>query len=101
MTENTRGSNDSETNNIETDLKRYRTEVLVSLDESPFLWWQKMGNMYGSLKRLAPHFQCVPCSVKPNFRKTFCEQICDQQKRFALKGSLIDIILFLHHNHSN
>lgn len=101
MTDNTNGSNDMETNAIENDLKRYRTEVHVSLDESPFVWWQKAGSMYGSLKRLASHCQCAPCTVKPNFRKPLQEQINDQQKRFALKGSLIDPVLFLHFNQNS
>uniref|UniRef100_A0A1A9WHJ5 BED-type domain-containing protein n=1 Tax=Glossina brevipalpis TaxID=37001 RepID=A0A1A9WHJ5_9MUSC len=88
----------SEQSSVETDLKRYRTEVYVSLDESPFLWWQKTGNTYGTLKHLAAVYQCVPCTVNMNFRKSLDEQIRAYQKRFMLVGKLIDAILFLHYN---
>ncbi|XP_023303257.2 uncharacterized protein LOC111685237 [Lucilia cuprina] len=85
-------------NSVETDLKRYRTDVYCSLDESPFLWWNRMGHMYGSLKHLAHQYQCVPCVVNMNYRKNIKEQILDSQKRYMLTGNLIDAILFLHYN---
>uniref|UniRef100_A0A1B0G0H2 BED-type domain-containing protein n=1 Tax=Glossina morsitans morsitans TaxID=37546 RepID=A0A1B0G0H2_GLOMM len=88
----------NEQSNVEADLKRYRTEVYVSLDESPFVWWQKTGNTYGTLKHLAATYQCVPCTVNMNFKKSLDEQIRAHQKRFMLVGSLIDAIFFLHCN---
>ncbi|XP_037894421.1 uncharacterized protein LOC119640437 isoform X2 [Glossina fuscipes] len=88
----------NEQSNVEADLKRYRTEVYVNLDESPFVWWQKTGNTYGALKHLAAIYQCVPCTVNMNFKKSLDEQIRAHQKRFMLVGSLIDAILFLHCN---
>ncbi|XP_039951667.1 uncharacterized protein LOC120768945 [Bactrocera tryoni] len=87
--------------NIENDLKRYRTEVYVNLDESPFSWWNKLGHVYGSLKRLAPIYQCMPCVVNMNFKKPVKQQIYEQHKRFMLTGTLIDAILFLHNNNDN
>lgn len=85
-------------NSVENDLKRYRTDVYCSLDESPFLWWNRMGHMYGSLKHLAYQYQCVPCVVNMNYRKSIKQQILENQKRFLLTGNLIDAILFLHYN---
>ncbi|XP_053959025.1 uncharacterized protein LOC128863740 [Anastrepha ludens] len=87
--------------NLESDLKRYRTEVYVNLDESPFSWWNKFGHMYGSLKRLAPIYQCMPCVVNMNFKKHVKQQIYEQHKRYMLTGNLIDAILFLHNNNDN
>ncbi|XP_067621983.1 E3 SUMO-protein ligase ZBED1 [Eurosta solidaginis] len=87
--------------NVENDLKRYRTEVYANLDESPFLWWNKLGHMYACLKRLAPIYQCIPCVVNMNFKKPVKQQIYEQHKRYMLTGSLIDAILFLHNNNEN
>ena len=84
---------------VESDLKRYRSEVTVSLDVSPFAWWTKMGSMYRTLLRLAPLYHCVPCSVNMSFKKPMREQIAEYQRRHMLTGNLIDAILFLHHNH--
>lgn len=85
-------------NSVENDLKRYRTDVYCSLDESPFLWWNRMGHMYVSLKHLAYQYQCVPCVVNMNYRKSIKQQILENQKRYLLTGNLIDAILFLHYN---
>uniref|UniRef100_W8BY27 Zinc finger BED domain-containing protein 1 n=1 Tax=Ceratitis capitata TaxID=7213 RepID=W8BY27_CERCA len=87
--------------NVENDLKRYRTEVYANLDESPFSWWNKLGHMFGSLKRLAPIYQCMPCVVNMNFKKPVKQQIYEQHKRFMLTGNLIDAILFLHNNNDS
>ncbi|XP_017854621.2 uncharacterized protein LOC108599088 [Drosophila busckii] len=88
--------------NVETDLKRYRNEVIVQLDESPIEWWQKMGHIYGTLRDLATLYQGVPGVVNLNFKKVLREQIYDYNKRFMLTGSpnQIDAILFLHRNNS-
>lgn len=85
-------------NSVESDLKRYHTDVYCSLDESPFVWWDRMGHMYGSLKHLALQYQCVPCVVNMNYRKNLKQQILEGQKRYMLTGNLIDAILFLHYN---
>ncbi|XP_017042853.1 uncharacterized protein LOC108089214 [Drosophila ficusphila] len=86
--------------NVETDLKRYRNEVVVQLDESPIEWWLKMGNIYGTLRDLATLYQSVPGVVTLSFKKALREQMYDFNKRFMLTGSQIDAILFLHH-HNN
>lgn len=83
---------------VETDLKRYRTDVYCSLDESPFAWWNKMSHLYGSLKHLATQYQCVPCVVNMNYKKNTKQQIMEHQQRYMLTGNLIDAILFLHYN---
>lgn len=88
----------TEPNTIESDLKRYHSDVYCSLDESPFIWWNRMGHMYGSLKYLAQQYQCVPCVVNMTYRKNIKEQISESQKRYMLTGNLIDAILFLHYN---
>lgn len=87
-----------EPSNVETDLKRYRSDVYVSLDESPFVWWSKMSHLYSSLKHLAVQYQCLPCVVNMNYKKPIKQQISEHQKRFMLTGNLIDAILFLHYN---
>ncbi|KAH8395155.1 hypothetical protein KR222_001978 [Zaprionus bogoriensis] len=88
---------------VETDLKRYRNEVIVQLDESPIEWWNKMGNIYGTLRDLATLYQGVPGVVNLNFKKVLREQIYDYNKRFMLTGSQnqIDAILFLNRNSSS
>lgn len=83
---------------VEADLERYRNEVYVSLDESPSLWWAKVGAVYGSLKQVALTYQCVPCVVNMNFKKSLKQQISEHLKRFMLTGNLIDAILFLHYH---
>ncbi|XP_016979099.1 uncharacterized protein LOC108044560 [Drosophila rhopaloa] len=84
---------------VETDLKRYRNEVAVQLDESPIEWWLKMGHIYGTLRDLATLYQSVPGVVTLSFKKALRDQIYDFNKRFMLTGSQIDAILFLqHHN---
>ncbi|KAH8410259.1 hypothetical protein KR009_010227 [Drosophila setifemur] len=85
---------------VETDLKRYRNEVIVQLDESPIEWWLKMGHIYGTLRDLATLYQSVPGVVTLSFKKVLRDQIYDFNKRFMLTGNQIDAILFLHH-HSN
>lgn len=87
---------------VETDLKRYRNEVIVQLDESPIEWWNKMGHIYGTLRDLATLYQGVPGVVNLNFKKILREQIYDYNKRFMLTGSQtqIDAILFLNRNSS-
>ncbi|KAH8260370.1 hypothetical protein KR026_010389 [Drosophila bipectinata] len=85
---------------VETDLKRYRNEVVVQLDESPIEWWVKMGHIYGTLRDLATLYQSVPGVVTLSFKKMLRDQIYDFNKRFMLTGNQIDAILFLHH-HSN
>lgn len=87
---------------VETDLKRYRNEVIVQLDESPIEWWNKMGHIYGTLRDLATLYQGVPGVVNLNFKKVLREQIYDYNKRFMLTGSQnqIDAILFLNRNNS-
>ncbi|XP_068151391.1 uncharacterized protein Dref [Drosophila tropicalis] len=85
---------------VETDLKRYRNEVIVQLDESPIEWWSKMGHIYGTLRDLAALYHGVPGVVTLNFKKTLRDQIYDYNKRFMLTGSQIDAILFLNH-HNN
>ncbi|KAL7741901.1 hypothetical protein ACLKA6_012115 [Drosophila palustris] len=87
---------------VETDLKRYRNEVIVQLDESPIEWWNKMGHIYGTLRDLATLYQGVPGVVNLNFKKVLREQIYDYNKRFMLTGSQtqIDAILFLNRNSS-
>ncbi|EDW03123.1 uncharacterized protein LOC6562822 [Drosophila grimshawi] len=87
---------------VETDLKRYRNEVIVQLDESPIEWWNKMGHIYGTLRDLSTLYQGVPGVVNLNFKKTLREQIYDYNKRFMLTGtqSQIDAVLFLHRNSS-
>ncbi|XP_075151449.1 DNA replication-related element factor [Haematobia irritans] len=87
-----------EPSNVETDLKRYRSDVYVTLDESPFLWWNRMSHMYSTLKHLAVQYQCLPCVVNMNYKKSIKQQIEEHQKRFMLTGNLIDAILFLHYN---
>ncbi|EDW57828.1 E3 SUMO-protein ligase ZBED1 [Drosophila virilis] len=87
---------------VETDLKRYRNEVIVQLDESPIEWWNKMGHIYGTLRDLATLYQGVPGVVNLNFKKVLREQIYDYNKRFMLTGSQnqIDAILFLNRSSS-
>ncbi|XP_017005665.2 uncharacterized protein Dref [Drosophila takahashii] len=85
---------------VETDLKRYRNEVVVQLDESPIEWWLKMGHIYGTLRDLSSLYHSVPGVVSLSFKKALRDQIYDFNKRFMLTGSLIDAILFLHH-HNN
>ncbi|XP_060645670.1 uncharacterized protein LOC132784222 [Drosophila nasuta] len=87
---------------VETDLKRYRNEVIVQLDESPIEWWNKMGHIYGTLRDLATLYQGVPGVVNLNFKKVLREQIYDYNKRFMLTGSQnqVDAILFLNRNSS-
>ncbi|XP_033157246.1 uncharacterized protein LOC117139184 [Drosophila mauritiana] len=85
---------------VESDLKRYRNEVVVQLDESPIDWWLKMGHIYGTLRDLASLYHSVPGVVTLSFKKTLRDQIYDFNKRFMLTGSHIDAILFLHH-HNN
>ncbi|KAI8043215.1 uncharacterized protein LOC128262834 [Drosophila gunungcola] len=85
---------------VESDLKRYRNEVVVQLDESPIEWWLKMGHVYGTLRDLATLYQSVPGVVTLSFKKALRDQIYDYNKRFMLTGSQIDAILFLHH-HNN
>ncbi|XP_030376679.1 uncharacterized protein LOC115625682 [Scaptodrosophila lebanonensis] len=96
---NTPRRRDSEST-VESDLKRYRNEVHVQLDESPIEWWSKMGHIYGTLRDLATLYQGVPGVVTLEFKKLLREQIYDFNKRFLLTGSQIDAILFLHH-HNN
>lgn len=98
LAENSAEQSTGEQNNIEADLRRYRTEVFVSLDESPFVWWARVGNIYGSLKPLAAIYQCVPCTVNMDSRKSLKQQILTHHKRFLLTGHLVDAILFLHYN---
>ncbi|XP_017075793.1 uncharacterized protein LOC108110995 [Drosophila eugracilis] len=85
---------------VETDLKRYRNEVVVQLDESPIEWWHKMGHIYGTLRDLSTLYHSVPGVVTLSFKKALRDQIYDFNKRFMLSGSQIDAILFLHH-HNN
>ncbi|KAH8255599.1 hypothetical protein KR038_007016 [Drosophila bunnanda] len=85
---------------VETDLKRYRNEVIVQLDESPIEWWHKMGHIYGTLRDLATLYQSVPGVVTLSFKKALRDQIYEFNKRYMLTGNQIDAILFLHH-HSN
>jgi len=85
---------------VESDLKRYRNEVVVQLDESPIEWWLKMGHIYGTLRDLASLYHSVPGVVTLSFKKALRDQIYDFNKRFMLTGSHIDAILFLHH-HNN
>jgi len=85
---------------VETDLKRYRNEVVVQLDESPIEWWLKMGHIYGTLRDLSSLYHSVPGVVSLSFKKALRDQIYDFNKRFMLTGSHIDAILFLHH-HNN
>ncbi|XP_022222605.1 uncharacterized protein LOC111074199 [Drosophila obscura] len=85
---------------VETDLKRYRNEVIVQLDESPIEWWLKMGHIYATLRDLATLYQSVPGVVTLSFKKALREQIYDFNKRSMLTGNQIDAILFLNH-HNN
>ncbi|XP_034668894.1 uncharacterized protein LOC117901991 [Drosophila subobscura] len=84
--------------NVETDLKRYRNEVVVQLDESPIEWWVKMGHIYPTLCDLATLYQSVPGVVTLSFKKALREQIYDFNKRSMLTGNQIDAILFLNHH---
>ncbi|KAH8287963.1 hypothetical protein KR018_010228 [Drosophila ironensis] len=85
---------------VESDLKRYRNDVVVPLDESPIEWWNKMGSMYGTLRVLASLYHSVPGVVALSFKKNLREQMHDFNKRLMLTGNQIDAILFLHH-HNN
>ncbi|XP_037959546.1 uncharacterized protein LOC119688939 [Teleopsis dalmanni] len=86
---------------IERELKRYRNEVYVSLDGSPYQWWNQFGKAYGNLQKIAKIYQCVPCIINMNFKKPIYQQIADHNKRFMLTSSCLDAILFLHHHNGN
>ena len=86
---------------VQSELLRYKTEALISVDQPPLHWWSTRQHLYPNVGKLAQKYLCVVATSVPSEQLFSTAGNVISVKRTALLSENVEKLSFLHDNLPN
>ena len=82
----------------EKEIRNYKLEESIYLNDDPLEWWMKNEKRYPSLSLLAKHLLAIPATSVPSERMFSKAGCILNNKRSSLSSEMANQLIFLSHN---